>query len=106
MPERGIGWFIPKRLEDYIACLSQSNKKSFTLPPLNSLNDLDTGLITLDGITLERAGNLLNSARKSHDKSTVGIPLPIAGGHKYTNHFVINNRRAIIGHKLTVSFSK
>jgi hypothetical protein len=70
------------------------------------LNDLDTGLITLDGITLERAGNLLNSARKSHDKSTVGIPLPIAGGHKYTNHFVINNRRAIIGHKLTVSFSK
>ena len=111
MPERGIGYFDNKELENYYSGVSQTNtSSSYTGVSITNshLNNLDMGQIQLIGLSVERAGNLLNSARKSNDKWTIGqhTLITLNGvGVGVDVSFRINNRRAIIGHKFCMSFS-
>jgi len=94
MPERGIVYFNQALLEKYI---TNKKIKDFKLP---NIDTIETGNITLKGLSIEKSGNILNEVRKNNQKEKIG---QFKGHLLKTYNFTLNNRRAIIGHKVKMA---
>lgn len=95
MPERGIAYFKIELLEKYI---TNKKIKNYKLP---NIETLETGNISLKGLAVEKSGNILNEVRKNNQIEKTG---QFKGHLLKTYNFTLNNRRAIIGHKVRMAW--